>query len=313
MFQGEFPVVTEMGTDFLAQPPVYLPFMDTSKNLKVGLKALSLVDWLAIDATFQAQLAEKARLLGDRHQDVFVSLPDTQAAQQEALDLVSQHLLQYFPNIYQSQENGVFNRLTNQHFAFSSFAHAPLDLAGRLIQEDLCVLLPEATGYVLAAASVCFPLRWCLREKLGQPISHIHQHVPGYAQKLAHPVNNVFDRMQQQFPGVRFNWSVVDSPDLFLDQSKHLTIANPEITAENAGQTLWLRVERQTLRRLSICGGILFTIHTYIYSLEKITQTAEVATQLTQAIQCLQPEMQVYKNLLLFREALLSYLDLRFH
>jgi hypothetical protein len=306
-------MVTEMVADFLAQPPVYLPFMDTSKHLKVGLKALSLVDWLEIDATFQIQLAEKERLLGDRHQDVFVSLPDTQAAQQEVLDLVSQHLLQYFPNLYQQRENGFSNRVTNQHFDLSTFAQAPLDLAGRLVQEDLCLLLPGATGYVLAAASVCFPLRWCLREKLGQPIEHIHQHVPGYAQKLARPVNSVFDRMQQQFPGVRFNWSVVDAPDLFLDQSKHITTANPAITAENAGQSLWLRVERQTLRRLPNCGGILFTIRTYIYPLEQITQTAEVATQLAQAIQSLHPEMQVYKNLLPFRAALLTYLDHRSH
>lgn len=298
-----------MATDFSTQMPIYLPFMTTSNHLSMGLKALSLPDWLDIDDMFAAQLAEKSRLLGDRHADVWASLPDTQSAQQEVLDLVSQHLLQYFPDLYHPLEDGLYNRVTRQQFSFSDFAHAPLDLAGRLVQEDLCLLLPGAEGYILSAASVCFPLRWCLRDKVGQPVDHIHQRVPGYAQTLANPVNKVFDRMRQEFPGVRFNWSLVDSPELFLDQNKHVTDFNPAITDNNAGHSLWLRVERQTLRRLPMSNGILFTIRTYIYPLEHITQVANVAAQLAQAVIALHPDMQVYKNLLPFREALLMYLN----
>lgn len=283
--------------------------MDTSKQLSMGLKALSLVDWLEIDEQFEAQLAVKSRLLGDRYDDVFVALPETQTAQKEVLDLISQHLLQHFPDFYHPLEQGLYNRITNQELLFSEFTHAPLDLAGRLVQEDLCLLLPGTGGYVLAAASVCFPLRWCLRDKLGQPVEQIHRQVPGYSSKLARPVNMTFERMRPTFPGVRFNWSVVDSPDLFLEQQKHLTQLNPAITAENAGHRLWLRVERQTLRRLTISGGILFTIKTYIYPLEAITQTAAVAAQLTQKVQSLHPEMQAYKNLLPIRSALLAYLE----
>ena len=294
---------------------MYLPFVKSSGHLVMGLKPLSIQNWIEIDDAFTAELALKAALLAHRYQDVFVALPHTQAAQQEALQMLSNHLLQYFPLRYQAQEKGmpcdIHNLKTEQSWDFADFAQAPLDLAARLVQEDLCLMLPNDQGYRLAAASVCFPLRWSLKEKLGQPLSQIHQRVPDYSQRLARPVNNMFDRLKENSPALRFNWSLVDSPELHLAQSKQITQLNPTINADNAGASLWLRVEKQTLRRLPISRGIVFTIRTFVYALEKVTESPTIAAELAQAVQSLQPEMQVYKNLLPFRQALMSYLESR--
>lgn len=292
---------------FVSQSP-YLPFMENQSHSAMGLKALSLEKWLEIDEEFIFHLQCKAQLLTNRYEDVFVALPGTQAAQEEVLQLLTEHLTTHFPEIYQPLDRGIYNLKTQESWGFGTFADAPLDLAGRLVQEDLCLLLPHERGYRLSAASVCFPLRWRLREKLGQPMGQIHQRVPDYTQKLEQPVDKVFARLREKFPGLRFNWSIVDSPDLFLEQDKLVTTFNAAITAENAGQALWLRVERQTLRRLPINQGILFTIRTHIYPLEQIAAMPQVARQLIQAVQSLQPAMQVYKNLLPFRDALLRYL-----
>ena len=288
---------------------MYFPFTETTGASAMGLKSLSLQNWLEIDGDFVVQLGCKNWLLANRHRHVFAALVNTQLAQGEILRLLTEHLLNYFPAIYQSIDQGIFNLKTKQTWKFSDFADMPLDLAGRLVQEDLCLLLPGESGYVLSAASVCFPLRWSLQEKLGQPISQIHQRVPGYPQKLERPVDNVFARLREGFPGLRFNWSIVDSPDLYLEQDKWRTGFDPAITTENAGQSLWLRVERQTLRRLPDSRGILFTIRTYIYPLDQVAVNPAVAAQLSQAIQTLTPDMQMYKNLLPFRQVLLSYLD----
>ncbi|MGF1521405.1 MAG: DUF3445 domain-containing protein [Leptolyngbyaceae cyanobacterium] len=295
----------------LVRQSPYLPFMENKSHSTMGLQALSLENWLEIDGEFIPHLRCKKQLLTHRPQDVFAALPGTQAAQKEVLYLLTRHLLKYFPKIYQSLDRGIQNLKTQEAWELAAFAEAPLDLAGRLVQEDLCLLLPQERGYRLAAASVCFPLRWSLRTKLGQPIGQIHQRVPDYSQRLEQPVDNVFARLREEFPALRFNWSIVDSPDLFLGQDKLVTTFNTAITAENAGQTLWLRVERQTLRRLPISQGVLFTIRTHIYPLEQIADSPQVATQLAQAVQSLKPEMQVYKNLLPFREALLSYLRIQ--
>ena len=304
-------------------PPMYLPFVDKKGHPSMGLKPLMLDRWLEIDDYFETYLRRKRELLTHRHKDVFVALDATQSAQREILTLIVDHLLTHFPEHYQPLKQGIHLIDTRENFYSEVFADAPLDLAGRLVQEDLCLLMPgaelpyaevprtQSSGserYILAAASVCFPLRWNLQEKMGQPVGQIHQRVPRYAEKLERPVDSVFARLRDDAPGVRFNWSIVDVPDLYLGQDKGLTTFNPTITAENAGRSLWLRVERQTLRRLPISGGILFTIRTHVYPLDQVVMQPDIATQLSHAVQTLIPQMQVYKNLLPFRQALLDYL-----
>ncbi|EDX85476.1 hypothetical protein S7335_3177 [Synechococcus sp. PCC 7335] len=299
---------------------MYLPFVGTKGRPAMGLRPLNIEDWIEIDKDFVSQLRYKAWLLAHRYEDVFVSSVESQAAQQECLDLLTEHLVQHFPDVYQimgdRQAKGeaiapstITNIRTKQTWHFSDFSLVPLDLAARLVQEDLCLMLPTKAGYQLAAASVCFPLRWKLKEKLSQPISQIHHRVPGYTNKLARPVNHVFDSLRKEYPGIRFNWSIVDSPELHLTQEKHATEFDPSITIENIEEKLWLRVERQTLRRLPISRGVLFTIRTYVYPLTQVIKSPEVARQLADAVRLLHPDMQKYKNLMPFRQALLAYLD----
>ena len=288
---------------------MYLPFIAAKGRPKMGLKPLPLLAWIEIDRAFTTELSLKAVLLRHHYETVFAALPDTQSAQQEVLHLLIEHLSEYFPATYQPLKDGIQNLKTQQVWQFSDFAQAPLDLAARLVQEDLCLMLPSSQGYRLAAASVCFPLRWSLQAKLGQPMRQIHQQVPDYSQRLASPVDSMFDRLREDSPGLRFNWTIVESPDLHLTQSKQNVQFNPAITSHNAGEALWLRVERQTLRRLPLSRGVLFTIRTYVYPLAEVVQNPTHAVELRKAIATLIPEMQIYKNLLPFRQALLSYLD----
>ncbi|MBE9060514.1 DUF3445 domain-containing protein [cf. Phormidesmis sp. LEGE 11477] len=316
---------------------MYLPFVKSKGHPVMGLQPLKLKDWIEIDENFVSQLGYKAWLLAHRYEDVFVSCPETQPAQQECLDLLTTHLIQHFPHVYQPIGNGqveneqieneqiegeqierkaiapsaLINLRTKQTWRCSDFSRSPLDLAARLVQEDLCIMLPAEASYRLAAASVCFPLRWNLKEKLSQPIAQIHQQVPSYADRLARPVNHVFARLKEDYPSLRFNWSIVDSTELHLTQNKHVTGFDPGITARNIEEKLWLRVERQTLRRLPISKGILFTIRTYVYPLGQVVKDSKLAVQLADAIRSLHPDMQKYKNLLPFRQALLTYLDSR--
>lgn len=281
----------------------------------MGLNPLPVQNWIEIDADFAEYLSLKQHLLTQRYPDVFVSLPGSEVAQAEVLQLLVAHLLHYFPQQYcgdfsdPGECDRLHNRITGQVWHRADFAANPLDLAGRLVQEDLCVMLPQAETYILAAASVCFPSRWSLPEKMGQPIAQIHQHVPGYADKLDRPVNHFFDRLKPDYPGYRLNWGIVDSPDLFLDQRSGNTDPAPNITAANAGERLWLRVERQTLRRLPVSNGVLFTIRTYVHPLYQLMDDVEVVQSLKTAIQQIPTAMQIYKNLLPLRSALLEYLD----
>jgi dimethylamine monooxygenase subunit A len=279
-------------------------------RLAMGLRPLSLEAWIDIGSDFVDQLTQKTKLLTQRYSDVFADLPGSEAAQQEVLELLVAHLLHYFPQHYRQQEDCIINQTTEQRWQSADFLAHPLDLAARLVQEDLCLMLPSDSGYVLAAASVCFPSRWQMSEKIGRPLAEIHQPVPGYDAKLARPVDQFFQRLRPAYPGYRFNWSLVDSPELFLPVG-HNQVNEPTskaITAEDAGERLWLRTERQTFRRLPISNGVLFTIRTAVHPLH-IIATNPIAQNLAAMIHQMPLDTLHYKSILPFRTALLEYLE----
>jgi hypothetical protein len=177
------------------------------------------------------------------------------------------------------------------------------------VQEDLLLMQPSPEGYILAAASLCFPLRWRLREKFGRPMAQIHQPVPGYHEKLERPVDSFFDRLTWDRPVWRSNWSIVDSPELFLAPQQGDWDWYATINAENAGEKLWLRVERQTLRRLRGSGDILFTVRTYVHPLQVLEDYPVIARNLAKALKQISPDMQRYKHLLPICEVLWDYLE----
>jgi hypothetical protein len=300
------------------------PFADGNYSLALGLVPMAEETWLDIDEHYTDEMLEKARRLRDEYAAVFRGLPGSERGQAEVLAMLLEHLSVYYPNFFRisrgatapSVEGGVApdtrveNLINGETWRVGDFDAAPLDLAGRLIQEDLCLMSPDGKGtYVLSAGSVCFPLRWELADKFGLPMAGIHHAVPGYDEKLAAPSDRYMVGLKAHKPSWRSNWSIVDAPDLYLKQRRFAQGHNSDITAENAGRKLWIRSERQSLRRLPRSGDVLFTIRTYIRPLSVLETLPSVARGLAQALDKVPPEMRGYKNQLPIRDALLAYLS----
>lgn len=287
---------------------LYLPFMDSQRGIKMGLKPLKLEDWIEIDDQFVPYLTRKKELLQHHYSEVFASLSGSETGQREVLDLLLDYLPQRFPQYYKRRGDLIENLLIQQCWNIADFETKPLDLAGRLVQEDLCLMQRNCEGYILIAASVCFPSNWRLEDKLGQPLARIHKPVPKYTEQLASPVNNFFEHLKVACPVYRLNWTIVDTPELFLRDSQNSRRLE-EITVKNAGEKLVIRVERQTLRRLEKSHHILFTIRTYIYPLLIVETDRAIARSLSTAIQQMPSTIQNYKHLLSIQEILLDYLS----
>ena len=73
---------------------------------------------------------------------------------------------------------------------------------------------PDASGeYKLVGAILCFPSRWLLSEKLGRPLTIIHDPVPDYDDTLARTGEpRVFEVIDERRPMVRCNWLVHSDP-----------------------------------------------------------------------------------------------------
>ena len=87
-----------------------------------------------------------------------------------------------------------------EHAAGAPSAGAPLgdddiELAGRLVAEDLMLMERRPEGWVLTAACLCFPSRWALADKLGRRIEEIHAPVPGLNDRLAPKISQFFDKL----------------------------------------------------------------------------------------------------------------------
>jgi dimethylamine monooxygenase subunit A len=276
----------------------------------MGLKPLSLEDWIEIDENLEEYLTLKTHLLNHNYSEGFASLAGTQAAQQEVLDLLLDHLLLNFPQLYRRARSQIQNLLTGASWDLQAFEANPLDLAGRLVQEDLCLMQSSAGNYILSAASLCFPFHWMLKDKLGKPLSQIHDPVPGYREDLECPVDHFFDRLKIERPVYRLNWGIADTPDLVLDYARDdVQKQIPLLTVENIAKHLWLRMERQTLRRLQRSQSVLFTIRTYVYPLSILEDSPDAAHNLAIRVQHATPKLLGYKSILPIQETLLKYLE----
>lgn len=302
--------MTTSASDFpFPSPPDYAPFKAGPFRLSMGLMPLDLKDWIEPDTQCAAELKEKERLLTGRHAEVFTALPEADPGSAETLALLVEHLPSRFPELYKRNGDRLDNIATGQQWRIHNTPLHPLDLAGRLIQEDLCLMQRQAHTqvYHLVGASLCFPTRWRLADKIGKPLNTIHAPIPGYAEQLATTMDKFFDRLKVEKPVWRLNWALMDDPTLF--QPTRSSRKRADITPENAGDSIWLRIERQTLRRLPHTRDILFTIRVYVRPLAHLATQPDHVARLAAALRALPQPVQQYKNLPPFLEAALTWMD----
>jgi hypothetical protein len=293
----------------LPDETLHLPFESGPFRMAMGLVACPIDEWLEIDARYHDEMAERRDLLATRHTEVFAACPGSELAREEVLDLLTAHLPRRYPAWFQRDGNLLHNALTGERWDVVTPAHDKLELAGRLVQEDWCLVRPAPEGPILEAAVLCAPSRWRLAEKIGRPLLAVHEPVPQYAERLGAPVDRFMRHLKPGRVAMRQNWSVVDSPELFQPGGKHRRAADASITQANAGTRLFLRTERQTFRLLERSFSVLFGIRVHSHALARVAEVPGAAARLAAAVRALPPALGAYKSLPVFGEALLAYLD----
>ncbi len=137
--------------------------------------------------------------------------------------------------------------------------------------EDIALLLPDGDVHRLVAGAVAFPTDWDLAAKMGLPLAAIHTPIPTYAERLAAGVDRVFRGLEPGRLLTRANWNGVEDDALRYLPALPAMARFGHVTAANAGDTLFVRVERQVLRRLPESGAALFTIGVYVESLRALS------------------------------------------
>ncbi|KAL4241326.1 hypothetical protein ABKN59_000083 [Abortiporus biennis] len=209
----------------------------------------------------------------------------------------------------------------------------PLKIASLLTQEDLAIMVEGTDGrYYFQAGAVLVAGTWRMEDKLGMPLDEIHisGNVPQFQSKLNLSMGRFFKRLPLDKPVVRNNYTFqvvrekegegLDSAELSWAQS----MKGDEDLKESDGQrwlqgyderdegvekasakvpnyppvgpsTVWLRVERQTLRRLPRTGAVIFTIRVYQTRVSELVKEPGVPGRMASALRSWPEDVARYK------------------
>ncbi|MBZ9977680.1 heme-dependent oxidative N-demethylase family protein [Mesorhizobium sp. BR-1-1-10] len=299
--------------------PAHTPYDGSSKLFTIGLKPLDPANWIEVDGHLLPCLAKKRRLYAEIPERVFVEQDGTRDAQQEVLELLGAYLPERFPDTHRRSDAGVaVVGATSRPTIPSSLAGAPLVVASLLVQEDLILMRRGEDGWRLAAGSLCFPSSWSLVEKFGKPLQQIHEPVPGFGPgtRPADLINRMFDGLQGQAVE-RYNWSIQSGDALYhpLSNIERIDRATSRPTRFPDGDVkthAFIRVERQTLRKLPASRDILFTIRIHLDPLAVLARhpdRATLAASFAAQLEALDVAQLDYKGLTSDRDRLIAVLN----
>lgn len=299
--------------------PLHTPYDGSSKLFQIGLRQLDLKNWIEVDNSFDFQLAEKRRIQAEHGPRVFVAEEGAEDAQAEVLALIAGHLPARFPERYRKEGDRLIVAGHPELDDLMASDLPPLKRASLLVQEDLILMRRGVDGWRLAAGSLCFPSSWVLTEKLGKPMSRIHEPVPGFGPgtRNAGLIDRMFDRLQVSHPVERFNWSIQSGDALYhplsnverIDRATGRPMRFPDADAAAAA---FIRVERQTLRKLPASGDILFTIRIHLDPMALLKgrpDRAALASSFAEQLLSLDEDQLDYKGLTADRDRLVRFLQ----
>jgi lambda repressor-like predicted transcriptional regulator len=257
---------------------------------RLGVRPLDLTDWIELGPDADAAIAAKATLARDHPDTVFAVLDDVEPESTEVADALVSHLRERWPERYGD--------------AVLDPALHPLDAAARLVPEDLVLLVEREGRLVFGGGSVCFPNRWDLRSKLGLSMAAVHAPVAQLNEQLEAPIDGFFERLSPARSFWRLGWGILDTDDWYtpLDGTAAPRPVHPR------PEQLFLRVERETLRRMPATNCVLFTIRTYVRPVMEAAVDGGVAERLADALASLPDDVREYKDVVSTADALVDNL-----
>lgn len=261
----------------------HAPYEDAA-DFTIGLRPIGEADWL--EGGEDDPAARKDPLFAAHRERVWGETAGSRPGQQEVLDLVQGALGPAAPDP----------------------DLPPLLSAARRVPDDL-VLMEKIEGkWRVSALSLCAPTFFSVPEVLGRALGEIHQPVNGFAERFLARVTRIFDGLRPDLILERRNWSVVNSSALFTPDPTPIRTGIAAIDPASAGAELFVRSERQTLRRLPCSGGALFTIRVWLHPLDALASDPPRLAAFAHAWRTASVDFRAYKKLGLYDDLVAAFL-----
>lgn len=235
-----------------------LPYDVFAPRSLPGVAPVAGEPWFQVDEAYSPQMARRADLIARFPDAVIATDAPSPAAVDDMLNTVLAHLPPGF-TLDTHEVRRPDGRLVEIDRG------RPFHTLGHILQEDICLLEKRGEEHLLTGAVLCFPASWRLSEKIGRPLTQIHEPVPEYDANLARRVQRLFDGVRAGRPIWRFNALWYDDAELYQPRS----VSTPR-TLNDQATAPFLRSERQVIWRLPQSDAVLFTIHTYVLPREAV-------------------------------------------
>ncbi|KAB8250484.1 hypothetical protein F9C07_3642 [Aspergillus flavus] len=300
------------------KPKPYRPFRYGPKYfITMGLRSMKWDEWIELDNHYPRYHADKARRIKERGAKCSKTAPEAMDAAMELLEELTTYLPERYPTLFRKTPTGITNLLTQETLTtVPPLSEDPMQTCGRLIQDDLALMLERPDGeYYLLAGSILLAGFWRLEDKYGMRLSEIHTSgsVPGYKEKLEKGMLNFFRRLRPEDPVLRNNYFI--QVDESLPWSHSIGSEDGETVSWNTAEKNraiehhFFRSERQSLRRLPRSGAVVFTIRTYFEPITEVVKEPYVPGRLASAVRSWGEDVARYKGREKYGEVLLEYLD----
>jgi len=173
----------------------------------------------------------------------------------------------------------------------------PLLAAARRVPDDLVLMERRAGDWAVSALSLSAGSFFTADEALGKTLEDLHGPVPGFADRFLLRVRRIFENLPSEDIVERRNWSVVAWRGLYAPEASAARRRALRQRPRRPGAGLYIRCERQTLRRLPQTGGLLFTIRIHLTPLRALAADSEAVAVFARAWAAAPEDFRRYKGL----------------
>jgi dimethylamine monooxygenase subunit A len=180
-----------------------------------------------------------------------------------------------------------------------------LRMLGEVFEPDCLLLKLDAAGEMrLVGGVLCFPTNWDIREKIGKPLTGIHEPVPGLNTAIGEKITQFLGRLRHGAAWHRTNWGIYGSPALNYHPSRKM----PSLDICFREEELVLRMEHQSFLALPRSGGMVFLIRIINHSFPELRKNPQVAAAVARALRTMPEPLARYKGFADVRERLIAIL-----
>jgi len=282
-----------------------------------------------IDKTFQHYRNNKIDARNDNLKKYYCTKNLPASHQQYLAQFIIKILIAEYPDLFslnQCDKNQLLTcKLTNEQLLISNhydLMHSSaihytnlIDGLVMQIQEDIAIISEDNH---ISCLHLMAPNYWSAQDKIGKSFSMIHQDVAGI-ELITKNSKAIIQAMIYRGPFVRFAWGITtdnklnhhpNSTKADCNQSEYGQTDNEQTNSgryfDPANPKLYLRVERQTINGLAKIKSALFTIRSYLYNIEDLTNN-EIHCVIN-AIQSMTQKQLKYKGLTINKSAIIDWL-----